>query len=41
MSFLGLHFVVEMCMSGRIVGGGINLVSRDCGIVKFVYSICW
>jgi len=34
MSFYGLHSVVEICISGIIVGGGIKHVSLDCSWLK-------
>jgi len=30
MSFSGLHSVMEIYVSGMIIGGGMNRVSRDC-----------
>jgi len=34
MTFSGLHLVVEICMSGVIVGGGIKCVYLDCSWLK-------
>jgi len=34
MSFSGLHLVVEICMSGIMVGGRMKRVSLDCSWLK-------
>lgn len=46
MSFPRLHLVMDMCVSGISVGGGINLVSLICVGVKYAFKIflkclCW
>ncbi len=35
-SFSGLHSIIEICVCGNFVDGGMNLVSRSCAGVKCV-----
>ena len=38
-SFSGLHSMVEIEVSGSLVGGGINLVSLVCARLKCVFTM--
>ena len=39
MSFFGFHSFMNICVSGIVVGGGMNLVSLFCSGVKCVFRI--